>query len=73
MKLKEFCLLLTFFFLYFLKIVLVPGHKGQLVIGKLSGKDVLCMQGRFHPYEGYPAWVVGQFIFQSLISSILLV
>lgn len=31
-----------------------PGHKGQLVIGKLSGKTVLCMQGRFHLYEGYP-------------------
>ena len=37
---------------------LVPGHKGQLVVGKLSEKDVVCMQGRFHPYEGYPAWVV---------------
>ena len=37
----------------------VQGHKSQLVLGKLSGKDVICMQGRFHPYEGYPAWVPG--------------
>ena len=31
----------------------VPGHKGRLVIGELEGKTVLCMQGRFHYYEGY--------------------
>lgn len=31
----------------------VEGHKGQLVIGKLEGKDVVAMQGRFHFYEGY--------------------
>ena len=31
----------------------VPGHKGRLVIGTLEGKTVLCMQGRFHYYEGY--------------------
>lgn len=31
----------------------VKGHKGRLVIGKLEGKRVLCMQGRFHYYEGY--------------------
>ena len=30
-----------------------PGHKGQVVIGKLGGKPLLCMQGRFHYYEGY--------------------
>ncbi|KAJ1664263.1 Purine nucleoside phosphorylase [Coemansia sp. RSA 1813] len=29
------------------------GHKGQLVFGMLSGKRVVCMQGRFHCYEGY--------------------
>lgn len=32
----------------------VEGHAGQLVIGKLSGKTVVAMQGRFHFYEGYP-------------------
>lgn len=31
----------------------VSGHKGQLVIGLLEGKQVLAMQGRFHFYEGY--------------------
>jgi len=30
-----------------------PGHMGRLVIGKLAGKTILCMQGRFHYYEGY--------------------
>ncbi|KAJ2082312.1 Purine nucleoside phosphorylase [Coemansia sp. RSA 988] len=29
------------------------GHLGQLVFGLLSGKRVVCMQGRFHCYEGY--------------------
>ncbi|MGO1651958.1 purine-nucleoside phosphorylase, partial [Senegalia sp. (in: firmicutes)] len=31
----------------------VEGHEGQLVIGKLEGKLVIAMQGRFHYYEGY--------------------
>ncbi|WP_017755659.1 purine-nucleoside phosphorylase [Calidifontibacillus oryziterrae] len=31
----------------------VEGHKGQLVIGKLQGIQVITMQGRFHFYEGY--------------------
>ncbi len=31
----------------------VQGHSGELVIGKLSGKDVLVMRGRAHYYEGY--------------------
>ncbi|MDR7314059.1 purine-nucleoside phosphorylase [Brevibacillus nitrificans] len=31
----------------------VVGHKGQLVIGKLQGKQVVAMQGRFHFYEGH--------------------
>jgi len=31
----------------------VQGHKGQLVIGTLEGKNVIAMQGRFHYYEGY--------------------
>lgn len=34
----------------------VPGHSGKLVFGKLEGKTVMCMQGRFHAYEGYPLW-----------------
>jgi purine-nucleoside phosphorylase len=31
----------------------VPGHHGQLVIGRLEGQRVLVMQGRTHFYEGY--------------------
>ncbi|MEL1136427.1 purine-nucleoside phosphorylase [Desulfitobacterium sp. THU1] len=31
----------------------VEGHKGQLVFGKVLGKPVVAMQGRFHFYEGY--------------------
>lgn len=31
----------------------VAGHAGQLVIGKLLGKTVVAMQGRFHFYEGH--------------------
>ncbi|MDR1981564.1 MAG: purine nucleoside phosphorylase I, inosine and guanosine-specific [Tannerellaceae bacterium] len=29
------------------------GHKGNLICGRLGGKPVLAMQGRFHYYEGY--------------------
>ena len=31
----------------------VEGHSGKLIFGKLSGKLVVCMAGRFHYYEGY--------------------
>ena len=31
----------------------VESHHGKLIFGKLNGKDVVCMQGRFHYYEGY--------------------
>lgn len=31
----------------------VEGHTGKLIFGKLGGKDVIAMQGRFHYYEGY--------------------
>ncbi len=36
----------------------VVGHMGQLVYGKLAGKKVLVMQGRFHYYEGHQMEVV---------------
>lgn len=32
----------------------VEGHSGKLIFGKLGGKNVVAMQGRFHFYEGYP-------------------
>jgi purine-nucleoside phosphorylase len=31
----------------------VEFHKGHLIFGKLKGKKVIVMQGRFHLYEGY--------------------
>jgi purine-nucleoside phosphorylase len=31
----------------------VETHRGKLVYGKLNGKNVMAMQGRFHFYEGY--------------------
>ncbi len=31
----------------------VQGHSGNLIFGKMGGKRVMAMQGRFHYYEGY--------------------
>ncbi len=33
----------------------VAGHRSKLIFGKLSGKNVVAMAGRFHFYEGYSA------------------
>ena len=30
------------------------GHKGNFICGKLGGKCIIAMQGRYHFYEGYP-------------------
>ncbi len=34
-----------------------PGHAGNLVLGKLGGKDFMIMQGRLHIYEGYSSQI----------------
>ena len=34
------------------------GHKGNFIVGRLGGKIVMAMQGRFHYYEGYPMELV---------------
>lgn len=34
-------------------IATVPGHAGKLLVGRLAGCPVLCLQGRFHLYEGH--------------------
>lgn len=34
----------------------VKGHRGQMVFGYLNSVPIMCMQGRFHYYEGYPLW-----------------
>ena len=31
----------------------VEGHAGKLIFGRLGGKDIMAMEGRFHFYEGY--------------------
>jgi purine-nucleoside phosphorylase len=31
----------------------VEGHAGELIVGKLQGRNVVLMKGRFHMYEGY--------------------
>ncbi|MGB5289517.1 MAG: purine-nucleoside phosphorylase [Ignavibacteriaceae bacterium] len=31
----------------------VESHHGKLIFGKVNGKNVIAMQGRFHFYEGY--------------------
>jgi purine-nucleoside phosphorylase len=33
----------------------VIGHGGELVVGRLAGKEVLAQSGRFHLYEGHDA------------------
>lgn len=52
----------------------VEGHAGQFVIGKLEGKNVIAMQGRFHYYEGYsmkkvvfPVYVMRQLGVRTLV------
>lgn len=31
----------------------VKGHKEELLFGTMGGKEIMCMQGRFHYYEGF--------------------
>jgi purine-nucleoside phosphorylase len=35
----------------------VDGHRGELLAGQLGGREVICLAGRFHMYEGYSARV----------------
>ena len=40
----------------------VSGHRGKLIIGNLEGTEVICLQGRFHLYEGHPPQVINTVI-----------
>jgi len=46
----------------------VEGHAGKLVCGKLGGKLVLVMKGRFHYYEGYD---ISQVVFHIRVFKLL--
>lgn len=40
----------------------VAGHQGRMIIGKIANKEVLCLQGRFHLYEGYSPQIICEVI-----------
>lgn len=52
------------------------GHVGRFVCGRLGGKEVLCMQGRLHGYEGYsaqevayPVWLMNAIGVRTLVTT----
>ena len=58
----------------FFRVSTAPDHAGRLVCGTLSGRRVVCMQGRLHGYEGYapdeiayPVYVLRELGVQALI------
>lgn len=40
----------------------VSGHKGELIRGFLGNKEILCLNGRFHLYEGHEPTVIAKVI-----------
>ena len=40
----------------------VSGHRGCLIAGKINGRNVICMQGRIHLYEGYQPSAIAEVI-----------
>lgn len=40
----------------------VSGHKGELIRGFLGGKEILCLNGRFHLYEGHEPSIIAYVI-----------
>lgn len=59
-----------------MKVSTAQGHVGRFVCGNLGGKQVLCMQGRLHGYEGnsaqevaYPVWLMGLVGIKTIITT----
>ena len=48
---------------------IVQGHKARLVFGILNDKPVVCMQGRFHGYEGYSSSAVRFIIDHNILAN----
>ena len=40
----------------------VVGHSGKMIIGKIGSVEVLCLQGRFHLYEGHRPQTIAEVI-----------
>lgn len=40
----------------------VAGHSGKMIIGNLGQSEVLCLQGRFHLYEGHRPQVIAEVV-----------
>ncbi len=38
--------------------ITIEGHKGELIAGMLGGRKVLCMNGRYHLYEGHSPYLI---------------
>ena len=53
-------------------VYIVKGHAGRLLFGELSGKSVVCMQGRTHAYEGHSMWQVTKHFFALFSLNIVL-
>ncbi len=54
----------------------VPGHSGELALGKLGGKSVIVQIGRVHFYEGigaenvmYPLWLMKQLGVKTVVNT----
>lgn len=54
----------------------VTGHLGRFVVGAFGGKQIICMQGRLHGYEGntsqevaFPVWLMHRIGVDTLITS----
>ncbi|MBR2274174.1 MAG: purine-nucleoside phosphorylase [Alphaproteobacteria bacterium] len=41
----------------------VEGHKGELIRGFIGNKEILCLNGRFHLYEGYEPEIIARTIY----------